>query len=60
MITEPLTEHVSGLGLCRQERLADAVDVLSHDPDDVVTTLDQLRHLRKQRNVSTEESSFRL
>ena len=43
-----LTEDVSGLGLCRQQWVADAIDVLSHDPDDVLTTLDQLRHLQKQ------------
>lgn len=42
-----LTVDISGLGLCRQQRIADAVDVLSHDPDDVLTTLDQLWHLEK-------------
>lgn len=40
-----LTENVPGLGLSRQQRLTDAVDVLSHDPDDVLTAFNQLRHL---------------
>lgn len=43
-----LTKDVSSLGLCRQQGVTDAIDVLSHDPDDVLTTLDQLRHLKKQ------------
>lgn len=47
-----LTEDVSGLGLCGQEGVTDAVHVLSHDPDDVLTTFDQLRHLKQQNRRS--------
>ncbi len=48
MCSSRLTEDVSSLGLCRQQRIADAIDVLSHDPDDVLTTLDKLRYLKQQ------------
>ena len=40
-----LTEDIFSLGLGRQQRFADAVDVLSHDPDNVVSALDQLWNL---------------
>lgn len=46
-----LTEHLSGLDLGGQQRFADAVDVLGHDPDDVLTTLNQFWHLNQQRRV---------
>lgn len=43
-----LTEDVSGLCLRGQQGVADAVDVLSHDPDDVLTTLDQFGNLKQK------------
>lgn len=48
MCLSGLTEDVSGLGLGRQQGVADAIDVLSHDPDDVLTTFNQFRHLKQK------------
>lgn len=58
--TSGLTEDVSSLGLCRQEGLADAVNVLSHDPDDVLATLNQFRNLTKQTVVWLSSYSCKL
>lgn len=41
-----LTEDISGPGLCRQQRITDTIDVLSHDPDDVFTAFDQFGDLQ--------------
>lgn len=45
-----LTEDIFSLGLGREQRFADAIDVLSHDPDDVLSSLDQLGNLRSHRH----------
>lgn len=43
-----LTEDIFSLGLSREQRFTDAIDVLSHDPDDVLSSLNQLGNLRSE------------
>lgn len=40
------TVDVSGFSFCRLQRVADAIDVLSHDSDDIFTAFNQLWHLQ--------------
>lgn len=51
-----LTEDVSGFSLCRLQRVTDAIDVLSHDSDDIFTAFDQLWHLQEETSGCVSEA----